>query len=667
MARPKTQEDVAREYTPTEEEKFLLDTIGKFYQAALAGKNVRHPDAEGWWQLYLTNKDILDAETSAPDNTWGSKIYVNIVRTVIDDINAIMIQLPMEMNVRGTEVSDEMPAKIHEAIIKNICYRQRLEKKRRIANQIRSIEGCVFYKVIWDDELADGRGDVSIEVVSPKHIFIDPDATELNPPDCNAQYILHVRQVPLGKIRALYPEKGKYVSLGKDIGVAGIVEGEYREPHEAEALTKPVLLVEAWWMSDETERIAPEDFAREAEEEGLLLPDKEAIGEDILLMEESGVRIPGFEEEAVLRAKEIRREERLIKKDRPKYPYGRKTVVAGGVVLEDKPNKQKYFPFVAVPNVPVEGRIIGSSEVEFLQPVQDEINKILRRTSDVLRLTANPRLIVDADSGIDVSQITNQPGEIYVRRPGSGFVWSVPPSIPPYVFSFLNMLLALHDVISGVHDVVQGRRPRGIGAGIAIAQLQEAAQVRINDKIKTERESLIVVGELILDLIQQGYTDERKLRIVGDLGQHVAELAVRMDPMLQQAMGFGVEQGIDQTIYLRFIGARLEGEFDIVIDPGLGLPTSKAERARQAEILFQMGVIDRQALLDIIEFPNRYQILQRMGQMALAQQMAMMPPEQVALPPPAGGEVTPPELPMPEEGPMDVLEGLREQIAQEGR
>jgi hypothetical protein len=54
-------------------------------------------------------------------------------------------------------------------------------------------------------------------------------------------------------------------------------------------------------------------------------------------------------------------------------------------------------------------------------------------------------------------------------------------------------------------------------------------------------------------------------------------------------------------------------EWDIDVDSDTALPSARADRAQLAADLFRLGVIDRKAVLEAVDFPDREAILQRLA------------------------------------------------------
>jgi len=263
--------------------------------------------------------------------------------------------------------------------------------------------------------------------------------------------------------------------------------------------------------------------------------------------------------------------------------------------------------------------------------------------TDILRLTANPPFVADADSGVNPKAMTNRPAVIIYKNRGSEVRWLTPPQLPAALFELQDLDKKDFDAISGVLDVTQGRRPVGIEAASAISELQEAAQTRIRFKVRLMEASLRQLGKLMMSLVQQFYTEERTIRTQGATSGQPEFVTVnqeQIDPMTQ-----AVTKINDVTV----------GEYDIEIGVGSTLPVNKTRRADQMIELYQLGVVDKRAVLENVGLPpeDYEKILARVEQAEQQQMLAAqgMAPEGEAMAgsAPAGAEGGPQSPPPTEE------------------
>ena len=129
-------------------------------------------------------------------------------------------------------------------------------------------------------------------------------------------------------------------------------------------------------------------------------------------------------------------------------------------------------------------------------------------------------------------------------------------------------MIQLADTVSGVHDITQGRNPKGVTASRAISQLQEASQQVIRAK---EREigtdAVVDAYKITLQMLAQNYEQTISIRTFSDEGGY----------------GFRTIAPYD-----------LDFDMDFKYVPGSSLPESRTARFDQAIDLVQMGLLDQE-------------------------------------------------------------------------
>ncbi|MCK5019817.1 MAG: hypothetical protein KAS32_22350 [Candidatus Peribacteraceae bacterium] len=146
----------------------------------------------------------------------------------------------------------------------------------------------------------------------------------------------------------------------------------------------------------------------------------------------------------------------------------------------------------------------GIGEPELINTISKCLNEILSAIADNIRYTGNP-ILLKTKNFISkfTAMFTGLPGDqIEVDKPDD-LSWLVPPGMPAYIFRFIEILITLHDFVTGMHDILRGKRESGITAASALALLQEVAQQRIRHKIKhTYSLFFKSVGEYVVWMLQ---------------------------------------------------------------------------------------------------------------------------------------------------------------------
>jgi len=280
------------------------------------------------------------------------------------------------------------------------------------------------------------------------------------------------------------------------------------------------------------------------------------------------------------------------------WPNGRVTTIANGVLLDDKANplrRDGSFLFTHFADYAKPGLFWGMGEIQQLLKPQDSLNKIICQIIDILNYCANPSLMIQGRLQTDIQSITNRPGNIYHVGKDAIVKYLEGAAVSPALFQLIDVFRTLIDIISGVHDITQGRRPTGITAGRAIMALQDAAQTRMRLKIRNLESAIEDMGGQVVEQIQQNYTDQRAFRITNAQGEPEWISVNKPDTT-----------GIINDLSV--------GKYDIEVVAGSTMPKHKLARFEQGEILYKLGVIDEESLLDVSDWPNKKEVLVRMKQ-----------------------------------------------------
>lgn len=154
--------------------------------------------------------------------------------------------------------------------------------------------------------------------------------------------------------------------------------------------------------------------------------------------------------------------------------------------------------------------------------------------------------------------------------------------------------------ISGLAQVSKGKQPPARTPGSTTASVQESGFVRVRRGLRNLQYALREAAQLQCELIAENYTTPRIVSIVGDNGENTSlALAARhfYDPNKEGAQPF---------------------KYALQIDCGANNPTSRSSRIAEADTLFAMQGIDRKAVLDAHNYPNRDAINNRMEAAATA-------------------------------------------------
>ena len=254
-------------------------------------------------------------------------------------------------------------------------------------------------------------------------------------------------------------------------------------------------------------------------------------------------------------------------KPSPSMPSGRYVVWTDKTILQDGPWPYPFedLPLVKFPGLRVPGQVYDSSVVEHAIPLQKELNRTLSQLIEYKNLTLKPRVWSPTGS-LGQQRITDEPGVIYQYNPQFGMKPEPenPPSLPGYVFEQLADINQRLDNVFSIREVTEGTLPNNVEAAVAIDLLQEMATDRLAPTIQEIEKGVQRAGNIMLKLGQTYYIEPRLLKIRGS--------------------GSSVQAK-------KFTQADIQGDFDVIVEAGSGLPRTRAGRLTRIMQFVQMGII----------------------------------------------------------------------------
>lgn len=435
--------------------------------------------------------------------------------------------------------------------------------------------GTGFFKTLWVPTAAGGLGDQVTRRVDPFTFYPDPQATSME----DATYFIEVRNLSLQEIERRWPGQA-----AKLIHMAGASDTE-----QAPTL---VSQVQSQVPRANPGAIAPStsaSYGLPGQTSRLKVP-----------IQHQGVQVI----EAWLR-------EPVRNDDNRSLDTWRVVVIAGNHILMDEPalnlwshGQHPYDRGVLIDT----GEFWGQSLVELLIPPQLSINRLLSAMEHNIWLTGNPVFVEDTRAGIGRTTITNQPGTRLTKNAQSTAEWMVPPTFPRDAGDLVRFYKGEMETISGLSAVTRGFTPTGRNAQGVMDSVQEAAFVRVRLALRNLERTLRKVGMKQSALITEYYDQPRMVAVIGPQGDKTA-LELHSD-----------------HFYLAGNDGKLPMRYQLSVEAGSSLPTSRMARASEADTLLTLGAIDDEAVLEAHQWPNRQQITARVREQKAAAGTLGQPP-----------------------------------------
>ena len=538
--------DNSKKYTPTEKERKLVEWVYSKFKQAYVAKA---PLMDKWKEYMSAYKGTYFQNKNLPD--YKSNEISNHVFSTIETIRPIMTDNnPKFLAVPSTPAGMEFSADVQTALDYE-WDREKMPLKLPAQLIPMLVYGNAVWFVQWDGK--DGEyGNISIKPVDPFNIFPDPLAESID----NSEFLVYATYRNANQIKQQFPEKASAIE-GSRITMSELVaERDNNDTQDA----NQVLILEMWCR-------------------------------DWVTMDET---VEG--------------------KKQLKYPKGRVITCLPelGILLSDKKNPYKdgKFPFVLMKNYDIPFEFWGVGEVEQIMSPQHYVNELTNQIIDNAKNTANMQWIIDKNSGIGQGKLTNRPGLVIRKTPGSEVRRDTPPAMPNYVREQIEVLKKDIQDISGVFDSLKGEQQGSVTAASAILALQEASQARIRLKIKLMEASLSELAQIVYSRMQQFWKLDRWVRITD----------------------------VEGNPSFREIGAQvLQNDYDLKVMAGSTMPVNRNAmldlmiRLAQTNGEDGLPLVDRKAVLEFLPTGDKKAITDRFAELQAQQQQQAQQQEQAQM------------------------------------
>lgn len=433
---------------------------------------------------------------------------------------------------------------------------EKLGLKRKLKEVV--YQGLYTSLGIWQFDWDKAKKDVSISVVDPFDLYIDPNAPSLD----EAQYVIKAVRRPLNYVK-----------------------------------THPI-----YGPSATEQDIKPDPKLASSEYKEFLLKSISTSGEGQSSLEDQN-------EYTILREAQIKewQEDGTVKirimawTDDCLYP------------LRDELTKNDEFNYEVFQADIQPLEIYGESWAKHIMPINRVLDALESNIFEYNHFFAKGRFVIDKGSG--VRSIVNENGQIIEKNPGY-VVTSLPlaPLPPTHLQQIGNMRQYMED-IGGLHEVSMGRIPTGVKSGVGIAELRQADASSQDDLVDALEDFLMRSAKKIFKIIASNYTSTKLAEVAGPSGAPqyfyaVGEKSPVASKMKNQKQTFG-EMGLPLAI----IGS----ENEIRVSVGSWLAYTKQARQEELKELFRLGAIDQQTLLQHLEFGDIKSIMDRSRRERLVQ------------------------------------------------
>lgn len=291
------------------------------------------------------------------------------------------------------------------------------------------------------------------------------------------------------------------------------------------------------------------------------------------------------------------------------FPRKRLMVWAGSQILYDGPSPYWHglYPFAQLMLRPAVWRMGGISAYRNLTPLQLAMNEVGAGTLDLCKRAVDPQMVF-SEGALDDTSYRN----FYPDRPGGTLKmaptaqWGVnakyvdPAPLPAYVGGFIDRVSQAFDRQSGTIDTAGMMRKGQVPGGDSVEQFRDSAGTIVRLDSRHIEPFMRAAGTQFVSNIFQFWSRSQRMSMLGKDGITWEDFDFDPGTMVPW---YAPKEDHWRRFPVRIAAGSMHG--------------GKRDRDKQVAIsLFRMGAIDRQTLLEILDFPNVDQIMQRMQEQA---------------------------------------------------
>ena len=326
-----------------------------------------------------------------------------------------------------------------------------------------------------------------------------------------------------------------------------------------------------------------------------------------------------------------------------RYPYGRMITFAlaekENLILDDKPAPKGFMNLANIDifNTVKINRIEGKSEVEDLIPIQNRINGTLAKQSFLVSQNVNSIVSPDGIMDIQDDEVVSQT-IIKVEKlnpDGSNPLFTIKndsiteaTKLEPILERYERQAYKKAKLNE---TMINGARQIGTTSAEQVESLNESPMASIRMIQKNLKNFIIDVGNKIVKLIQEFYTEDRYIEI--STGLTIDNIQVKYAQMRMNENGEQTIALYDEAMNLaQEIVLNNDWEYKIEVVAGTDIPRSRKELASTIDRIFTSGILNTNQDIDLLELylksldiPNYRAVIQLLRQKQQAQQSQDVP------------------------------------------
>jgi len=606
-------------------------------------------------QWKKAHKDVLAQRSQVP-------IVDNIIYPAVEQAKALLTANKPKFQSTGRDDSDGKVGRLFSDIMAYIwdISNGNVELKQVVDDYY--VKGMGVMQTYVDGLSDFGRGDVKVKSIDPLDLYLDPNSKD--PFARDSACMIVAKRVTDEQIKTVYPfvadrvnemmtcsSNNRYPSTSRDgsedqqVGPTEDDDGYYKHYEVIDRYEKVKLpyfhILDS--ITGEENIMNEEGFNEFLEEPAVVMETAQGVQhvtEDNAVLEllqvyqsTGGVyhmmqdpqtgqptMMPGEEHEGAIPGTTTRLtivtnaemiEEEVIVLNRVMVDRIQRILSIGGLLVDNLIMDVDEYPIVPLMNRHNRNPY-PMSDVRFVKPIQEYINKLTSLIIAHASSSTNTKLLIPRGS-MDRKQLEEE-----WSRAGTGVIEYDPELGQPIVAGPIPLPNELYKnkedaktsiyQILGIHPLSQGDPSAAPQTYKGTVAIDEYAQRRIKSKLDDIDEMLNQVARVVIQLIQQTYTDEKVVRLMKPDGRTTQ--ATLNKPVYDDFTGEIVGRVNDVTI----------GKYDLIVVSGSTLPSNRWARFDYYMQLYQAGIIDQVEVLEQTEVADTEGVLERVSVISQQQQ-----------------------------------------------
>ena len=257
---------------------------------------------------------------------------------------------------------------------------------------------------------------------------------------------------------------------------------------------------------------------------------------------------------------------------------GRHIICTSNLTLLDEPWTKKRFPFVFWKWQERPLGFFGQGIAEQLDSIQLEINTLLYKVQENLKLHSSPIWWLPNDAQIPEQFVTNMIGR-YIKSNKPPTLYSFP-IMPQEVYSYLETLIRRASMLVGVSEMsTYSKKPSGLSSGRALEEWNDIESGRFANIGQDWEDFFKEIADHLIDLGQDIYEKDKGYSVSSRTKDRFTEIKWK-------------DARID------FNNSRIE------VFPVNLLPDKPEGRLQRIEQLIQMGSIELEDAFELLDIPD---------------------------------------------------------------